>query len=131
MLELADQAGVVDGVLARTLLVAPSDYKLAVEITESELRSATADNDANVYSMKYGISVFTSERLGVATSGGDDDAWFLLGDTHSVYRFVRQGVETVLVPWQQQRNNNYIYKGEFREVVGAMSWEGLVGSQGE
>ena len=129
LLELKDQAGVVDGSLAKVLLVAPSDFKLACEITESELRSSTPDNDMNVYSDKYGIMVYTSDRLGAA-SGGDDDAWFLLGENHSIYRFVRQGVQTSLVPWQNQRNNNFIYKGEFRETVGAMGWEGIVGSTG-
>ena len=130
LFELADPAGVVDGSVAKTLLVAPTDFKLAMEITGSELRSATPDNDMNIYNSTYGIRVFTSPRIGAATTGGDNDAWFLLGDNHSIYRFVRQGVQTELVDWKFQRNNNYIYKGEFRENVGAMSWEGIVGSSG-
>jgi len=130
LLELKDQAGVVDGSVARVLLVPPNLYKLAVEITESELRSATPDNDANVYSSKYGIMVYVSERLGAAVTGGSDNAWFVLGDNHSVFRFVREGLQTTLVDWRTQRNNNFVYKGMFSEVVGAMSWEALVGSNG-
>lgn len=127
--EMKDQSGIVNGNVADTLVVSLSDFKLACEITESELRSATGDNDINIYSTKYGIKVATSPYLGAA-GGGDDDNWFLLARNHSIYRFVRQAVQTTLVPWENQRNNNYIYKGEFRETVGAMSWEGIVGFQG-
>lgn len=127
LLEMKAQDGEVDGSLAKTLLVPPALYKAAVEYTESELRSNTPDNDLNVYSTKYGIYVYTSPYLGAA-AGGSDAAWFVLGDNHSVTRFVRTPVFTDLVDYKYQRNNNYIYKGEFREVVGAMSFEGLVGS---
>ena len=47
-----------------------------------------------------------------------------------MYRWVRQDVEKVLVPYQYQRNNAYIYKAEYREVVGPISFEGMVGSNG-
>jgi hypothetical protein len=77
----------------------------------------------------YGINIATSPYLGAA-AGGSDTAWFLLSDEHSVMRFVRQPVQTALTSWEYTRNNTYIYKGEFREVVGAMSFEGIVGSDG-
>jgi len=127
--EMKSQDGEIDGFMPRVLLVSLKLFKLASEITESELRSATPNNDLNVYSDKYGIMVMTSPYLGAA-AGGSDTAWFLLSENHSVYRFLRQAVETDLVPFQYQRNNNYIYKGEFREKVGAMSFEGIVGSTG-
>jgi len=129
LLELKTQDDVVAGNLPSCLVVPPALYKLAVEITESELRSGIADNDMNVYSDKYGVRVYTNQFLGAA-AGGSDAAWFLLSDNHSVYRFVRQGMSTDLVDYKYQRNNNYIYKGEFREVVGAMNYEGIVGSSG-
>lgn len=129
LLEMKAEDDVVDGSVATTLLVPPALFKTACEVTESELRQGTANNDMNVYSDKYGIRVYTSQFLGAA-AGGSDSAWFLLGDNHSVYRFVRQGVQTDLVDYKTQRNNNYIYKGEFREVVGPMSFEGIVGSNG-
>lgn len=125
--ELKAQDGELDGALPSVLLVPLAKFKLACEITGSELRSGTANNDLNVYSSKYGIQVKTSVFLGAA-AGGNDNRWFLLSDLHSVYRFVRQGLELSMVDWRYQRNNNYIYKGEFREDVGAMSHEGIVGS---
>lgn len=129
LVEMKSQDGELDGFLPRVLLVPPKLFKLACEITESEYRSATANNDENVYSSKYALSVRTSRYLGAA-AGGSDTAWFLLSDAHSVMRYVRQSVQTALVDWIFQRNNNYIYKGEFREVVGAMSFEGIIGSDG-
>ena len=129
LFELRRENGIVGGNVAECLIVSPADFKLAVEITESELRSNTPDNDLNVYSAKFGIMVKTSPYLG-AVAGGDDDAWFLSSANHGNYRFVRQAVQTTLVDWKYQRNNNYIYKGEFREVVGSYSFDGIVGSAG-
>lgn len=129
LIEMKSQDGEIDGFMAKTLLVPAKLFKLACEIVESDLRSGTANNDMNVYSSKYGIYVATSPYLGAA-SGGSDTAWFLLSGDHSVNRYVRQGVQTDLVDYKYQRNNNYIYKGEFREVVGAMSFEGIVASTG-
>ena len=128
LFEMKCQDGTLRGSLARALLVPPALYKLAVEISEAKLRSATPDNDPNVYSDKYGINVYTSRFLGTAAPGGSNTAWFVLGDNHSIYRWVREGVQTVLVPWQNQRNNNYIYKGFYSEVVGVMNFEGICGS---
>lgn len=128
--EQKDEAGVVIGGNPATLLVPPALFKTACEIVESEQRSGTADNDMNVYSDKYGITVATSNRLGAVISGGSDTAWYLLGRNHSVKRWVRQGIVTDLVDYKFQRNNNYVYKANFREVVGARSYVGLVGSTG-
>ena len=123
------QDGTIRGNVAKTLLVPPKLFKPASEITESELRSGTGNNDMNVYSTKYGINVAMSPYLGAA-AGGSDTAWFLLANNHSVTRWVRQGIVTDLVDYKFQRNNNYIYKGEYREVVGAMDYIGIVGNAG-
>ncbi len=127
--EMKSQDGEIDGFVPAVLLVPPALNKLAYEITESELKSGTGTNDLNWYSLKYGIVVKSSQFLGSA-AGGSDTAWYLLSRDHSIYRFVRQAVQTTLVDWIYQRNNNYIYKGEFREKVGAMSYEGAYGSTG-
>lgn len=129
MLEMVSQDGEIDGFTADTLLVPPAVYKTACEITESELRSGTSDNDMNVYSDKYGLKVYTSPYLGAA-AGGSDTAWFLLSTDHSVTRWVRKAVETNLVDYKISDNDVYKYKGSFREVVGVMSYEGVVGSLG-
>ena len=129
LMEMVSQDGEIDGFMPSFLLVPPALFKLASEITKSELRSGTSDNDANIYSTQYNIQVLTSNHLGAA-AGGSDTAWFLGSNEHSVTRFVRQGVQTSLINWDLQRNNDYIYKGEYREIAGAMTYEGIVGALG-
>ena len=129
LLEMKAHDDVVDGSLAEVLLVPPALFKDAIEVTQSELRSATPDNDINVYLSEYGFMVFTSQYLGAA-AGGSDAAWFLLGDNHSILRFVRQGVQTNLVDYTIAPNHSYRYDGNFRESVGAMDFTGIVGSNG-
>lgn len=128
--EMKSQDGEIDGFVPKVLLVPPALLKLAIEITASEYRSGTANNDLNYYASKFpGLMVATSPYLGAAASGSDT-AWFLLGEGHSVNRYVREGVTTDLVPPQYSSNDVYVYKGRFREVVGAMSHEAIVGSSG-
>jgi hypothetical protein len=129
LLEMKSQDGVVGGNMPSVLLVPPALFKTACEVTQSELRSGTANNDMNVYSSKYGIQVATSQWLGAAASGSDS-AWFLLSSNHSIMRYVRSAVSTWLVPPEYSDNDTYKYGGKFREVVGALSFEGIVGSNG-
>lgn len=125
LLEMKSQDGEIDGFMPKTLLVPPALFKTACEITKSELRSGTANNDVNVFSSQYGIYVATSQYLGAA-AGGSDTTWFLLSDNHSVMRFVREAVNTDLVGYEISDNDVYTYKGRFREVVGPMSYEGII-----
>lgn len=129
MLEQKAQDGTLGGRMPATLLVPTALFKEASIILDSELRSGTANNDQNYYSSKYGMNVKFSPFLGAAY-GGSDTAWFLLAEDHYITRVVRQGLTTDLVPYQYQRNNNYIFKAEYREVVDAVSYEGAVGSNG-
>ena len=112
------------------LLVPTAKHKTACEITKSELRSGTANNDMNYYSQIFpGLMVMTSPFLDAA-EGGSDDAWFLLSANHKIVRYIRQDIVTDLVPYQYQSNNAYIYKAEYREQVAAISWEGAWASDG-
>lgn len=127
--EQKDQAGVVMDNVPSVLVVPPKLFKTACEVLKSEMRSGTGNNDMNVYLTQYGIQLATNSRLGAA-AGGSDTAWFLLADNHRLTRWIRKGLETTLVDWKGQRNNAYIYKAGFREVVGATDYIGLWGSTG-
>lgn len=60
----------------KVVLVVPTALeKLAVEITKSELRSDTANNDTNFYVGK--VDVIASTYLGAA-NGGSDTAWYVM-----------------------------------------------------
>lgn len=130
LMQQKTQDGTLGGHVPAILLVPTALFKTAQEVTKSELKSGTTDNNLNYYSNLYpGLQVFHTPFLGTAF-GGSDTQYFLLSKDHSVMRFVRQAVQTSMVDWQNQRNNNYIYKAEYREVVGPMSFEGIVGSTG-
>ncbi len=129
LMEQKAEDGTIRGCIPNALLVPVALFKTACEIVESVLLADTANNNMNVYSSKYGIRVYQSPFLGAA-AGGSDTAWFLLSSNHSVNRWVRQAITTDLVSYEYQRNNNYIYKAEFREVFGAINYIGIVGSTG-
>lgn len=130
LIEQITQDGTLGGHSPSVLLVPPALFKTAMEVTKSELRTGTANNDLNYFSQVYpGLQVKFSPFLS-AVQGGSDTAWFLFSKNHSLTRWVRQGVETRLVDWEIQRNNSYIYKAEYREVVQPISFEGMVASNG-
>jgi len=130
LIEQQAQDGEIDGHMPGTLLLPPALFKEGQEITKSELRSGTGNNDLNYYSQIYpGLQVKQSPYLGTA-AGGSDTAWYLLSPDHAVTRWVRQAATTSLVDFNISDNDVYKYKGRFREVIGAMSYEGSFGSTG-
>lgn len=129
LLELRDQEGVTMGEVPTDLLVPPAEFKNATEIVDSELVSDSANNAVNVYSSTYGIRIWQSTYL-AASAGGSDTAWFLLSRNHAVTRYKREGVTTQLIDWSISSNDNYRYKGRYREVYGVTDYIGVVGSDG-
>jgi hypothetical protein len=129
LVEQVDQAGDIIGHEAKTLLVPPALFKEATEVLESTLEANTTDNQLNVYSAKYGIVLRQSQYLGAA-AGGSDIRYYLMGEFHSVMRFVRVPVQTRMLDGSYQANGDSVYRGRYREVYGAISYEGLVGYDG-
>lgn len=129
LLQLKSQDGVIMGGQPAYLLVPSALFKSAQEIVGSELVSDSANNAINVYSSTYNISVWHSPYLGAA-AGGSDTAWFLLGRNHGVTRYIREEITTSLVDYIYSSNDNYVYKGRFREVVGVTDYVDAVGSAG-
>ena len=130
--EQVTQDGTLGGHEPACLLVPTQLFKEATVIAKSELVSGAADNDLNYYSQVYpGLQVKNNPFLGSSVGlTGSNTAWFLLSRNHSMMRWERQGIQTALVDWKFQRNNDYIYKAEYREVVDAISFEGMVGNDG-
>jgi phage major head subunit gpT-like protein len=129
LIEQKSQDGVVMGQQPAYLLVPSALYKTALEITGSQLVSDSTTNAINVYSSTYNIQVYHSPYLGAA-NGGSDTAWFLLSRNHGVTRYIREEVTTDLVDYIYSTNNNYVYKGCFREQYGVTDYVGAVGSTG-
>ena len=130
MLEMKSEEGVVMGEQPATLFVPPALYKKALEVTGSALVSDSANNALNVFSSTYQIAVFQSPYIGAA-QGGSDTAWYLLSRNHGATRYIREEINTDLVDFRLSANDNYVYKGRFREVVGVTNYIGAVGSTGD
>ncbi len=126
---MKERDAVVLGYLPDFLLVDINNFKRANIILGSELRSNGSLNDMNVYSARYGITLKTTPYIGTV-AGGSNDYWYLGAEGHGVMRFLRQDINTNLIPWQNSRNRTYHYSGEFRQAVGGMSYCGIVGSDG-
>lgn len=130
LIEQKTQDGTLGGHKADVLLVPTALFKTAVEITKSTVKTGVNNDTLNYYSEYYpGLQVMTSPHLGAAY-GGSDTAWFLLSRNHGVYRFEREAINTDMVPYQYSRNDNYVYKARYREVVDSITWEGAVASNG-
>lgn len=117
-----------------TLLVPPALYVTARQIAASALVPENGNNAVNVFSMDYAIKVYQSVFLGTASPDGlgSDTAWFLMDSKRSqVRRFVRQGVQTALRPWEMSNNRTYYYQANFREEVFAPDYVGTVGASGD
>ena len=130
LLEQKTQDNTLGGHNPACLIVPPALFPDAIELTMSELQPDTANNAVNYLSKIYpGLKVYNSPFLGTA-HGGSDTAWFLMSNNHSLSRWERQGILTDLIDYKYSPVNEYIYKAEYREVVGPISWEGGVGSTG-
>lgn len=127
-----EQDGTAAGHQPACLLVAPSNFKLAREILDSELKSGTGNNDLNYYSDEYpGMMLKTSLFLSTAYSGAASDPyWYLLSNNHTMMRYVRQPLTTAFTPWEYSSNDTAYYQAKFREVVEPISFEGVWASNG-
>lgn len=130
LMEQKSQDGIIMSQQPAVLVVPPALYKKALEITGSTLVSDSANNAINVYSSTYNIQVVQSPYMG-ASAGGSDTAWFLLSRNHGITRYIREELTTALVDYIYSTNDNYIYKGRFREVFGVSDYVGVVGSLGD
>lgn len=129
LMEQKDQSGVIRGSSPAILLVPPSEWKHAREITDSALIADSGNNNVNVYRSALGITVYTSHWLGAA-AGGSDTAWFLLAQRHGFTRLIRQGLETALTDWRYSNNLSYRYQANYRENYFCADYAGSYGSTG-
>jgi hypothetical protein len=110
------------------LLVPDSLEKQAVIITDSEMRSNTANNDMNVYDGN--VTVISSLWLN-AQNGGSDTQWFLIDAMKSPAMFMtREGV-SLRAPYITDSNQNVTIPIMSRHQVGNVDFRGVWGSKGD
>lgn len=122
------QNGQVGGFVPSVLLVPPALFPAATVATRTELAPGTANNDRNYISLTYpGMKVVSSPFLSTA-NGGNDARMFMLADSHSITRYVRQPVTTRYVGVEQNEVSDHsFYLTSFKHLVVAPSYEGVVG----
>jgi len=131
-----DDRGNLISITPNKLIVPPALEKEALIITNSQKRSNTADNDANVYNM----AEYTGGRLDVvvwdylgAAAGGSDTAWFLLDDSnHKIsWSWRRKPSVERLDKSVGAKNELYYWKFDFRAAYGWLDYRGAWGSKGD
>jgi len=130
LIQQKTQDGTLGGHMPACLLVPPALFKTAVEITKSTVKTGASNDTLNYYSEYYpGLMVKTTPHLS-ADFGGSDTAWFLLSRNHGIYRWERETINTDLVGYEYSRNDDYVYKARYREVVDSITFEGTYASDG-
>jgi len=117
-----DDKGMKIGVKASTLLVPPALHKTAVEITNSSMRSGTADNDLNYY--RGMVKVVDWDWLTSST------AWFLIDSSvHQLNWFWR--IQPEFKQDASFDTGMALYKTRMRASRGWSDWRGVWGSKGD
>ena len=118
-----------DGLLVPTIL-----HPDATEITQSDLKAGTAQNELNYWSKVYpGLKVGSSEYLDSTYNTLNTNAntsYFAISQRHSIIRAVRVPLQKEYVEPQYDRRRRAFYRARFSERVYAGTWGGIVGSNG-
>lgn len=121
------QSGVLLGYEPKWLLTPSLTHSTGMQVAKSVLRAGTGNNDLNYFSEMYpGMKVVYSPFLDATST----TAYFVGSTTHGVNRFEREAFFTNLRPWEENINDQYIYKMRAREATDAIEYSGLVGSTG-
>lgn len=121
------QSGVLVGYEPKFLLTPVILHSAGMQISKSVLRAGTGNNDLNYFSEMYpGMKVVFSPFLDPTSK----TAYFVGSSNHGVTRFEREAYFSTLRPWEENPNDQYLYKMRAREVVDAIEYSGSVASDG-
>ena len=132
-MQLDDRGELID-VFGKSLVVPPALRKQALIVTRSGLRSETANNDPNVYTMEEyngSIGVLVWKYL-AAAAGGSDTRWFLMDKALS--RLMWNWAEKPGVSVDKSigfMNDTIMYKGRYYAAFGWGDWRGCWISAGD
>jgi phage major head subunit gpT-like protein len=124
--EFVGDSGIIYNIMPRTLLVHPSNKRLAKELIGSDLKPETADNNMNSFK-EEGLMVVSSPHL------TDEDAWFMLAAPVDTGLTVvsRRPIETRAAGMDAGFvSDSILYKTRYREKVGVTHAYGIFGSPG-
>ena len=131
---LPRQGGGLGGFGFHGLLVALSLVETAIEITESDLKPNTANNNLNWVSRIYpGVRVGTSEYLHSdwnSLNSNVDTTYVAVSRRHKVTHCVRKAISTDWVDPLISRSRTGYYRARFRERAFPGTWSGTAFSNG-
>lgn len=121
------QVGVIVGYEPKFLFTPSILHQTGMQVAKSVLRAGTGNNDLNYWSEMYpGMKVVYSPFLDTTST----TAYFVGTSGHDGMRFEREAFFSDLVDWKTDANDQYIYKMRAREEVDAITYVGVVGSNG-
>ena len=128
------QGGGRGGYFFNGLMVALNLLETAVEVTDSELKTNTANNNLNWVSNLYpGVKVGTSEYLHSTynlLNSNVNTTYAAISRRHKLTRSVRIPIATEWVDPIYDRKRRAFYRGRFRERSFAGTWSGTAWSDG-
>lgn len=128
------QGGGRGGYFFNGIMVALNLLETAVEITDSELKTNTANNNLNWVSNLYpGVRVGTSEYLSSTyntLNSNVDTTYACISLRHKLTRAVRIPISTEWVDPIYDRKRRAFYRGRFRERTYPGTWSGTQWSNG-
>lgn len=121
MRKINDNGGKKVMFMPDTLVVAPENEWLAIELTKSALKAGTADNDINSLAGRLKVVVYDYLT--------DSDAFFVMDSKrHGLNFYWRIQPEFA----KSKDSDNFVakYNGRMRYTYGVSDWRGIVGSAG-
>lgn len=120
-------SGIINSIAPRILVVSPENHRYALELTMSEGKADTNDNNINSIRMNDNLMVVSSPYL------TDTDAWFLMGSPEDTGLKIieRQAIRTAVSGQDLGfHSDSMFYKVSYREAVGASRPQGILASSG-
>lgn len=118
-----------DGLIGPTRL-----HPTLTEITKSELKSGTANNNLNYWSQIYpGLQIGASEYLDSdynTLNANANTTYACISRRHSIIRAVRVPIEREYIEPKYDKRRRAFYRARFSERVHAGSWGGYVVTNG-
>ena len=125
------QSGVTTGYNPDFLFCSAKLHRTGVAVAKSVLRAGTGNNDINYWSELYPeMKVVYSPFFDTANVSNSTTMYAVGAKDHGVMRFEREGFSSTLMSWQNNINDQYVYKMRSREVTDSIYYNGLVGSDG-
>lgn len=114
-------------VVPRIFVCHPSQARVARQVWNAPWERATADRNKNIME-EYGVEVMEWPYFQKSGSTGTNNAWFLVGDMHYLYKVVRE--DFVSDNDKDINTRSFLVTGDHRFLVTWSNFRGTYGSTG-